>query len=177
MPASWSAGGPHLVVRALGTTALRHLDTGGLLGGLEVSGAGDAWTFSSSEAVPGGTYLLLEQRTWTAREIRVASRGTLDVELEVPAPVVVTVEVVDGASGAPLPACELAWLPPPLPTGARPRASGPLWIEADGDGGFRARVPRLEALDFEARAPDGRTAGGALRPDAGPARLRIALGP
>jgi hypothetical protein len=177
MPAAWSVGGPHLVVRALGTTVLWHLDTKGLIGQLEVTGSGDVWDFSSTRAIPGGTYLLVEQRSWTAREIRVGPRGALDEELLVPDPIFVRVEIVDGESGQPLPASELAWLPPALPTGERLRASSPLWIEEEGEGVFRTRVPRLDALDFEARSPGRATAVVTLRPDAGPARLRIALGP
>lgn len=174
MSDAWSGGGPHLVLRALGTTVVWHAESEGMLDGVEVAREGDAWTFRSSRAIPGGTYVLTERRTWYTREIEVDAEGTRDLEFEIPAPLAVRVEVVDAESGAPIPGSELAWLPPAAPSRPRARATGAPWIQAT-DGVFRTLVPTLDLLEFEARAPDHAPALGVLRPHAEPARLRIAL--
>lgn len=169
---SWSPGGPHLALRALGETALRHLDTGGKPGGLVVSGAGDDWTFRAPTVVPGGRYLLVEPRASFRHELVIGPTGTHDLALVVPDPLDVEIEVIDEVSGRPVDACELAWLPPgedALPTGRAP------WIEpGELPGSFRARVPGWDVLTFEARAPGHQGATAELATNAS-RRLRIAL--
>lgn len=168
----WSPGGPHLALRALGETALRHLDTGGKPGGLVVSGSGDEWTFRASAVVPGGRYLLIEPRTAYRHEIVVGPTGTNDLALVVPDPLEVTIEVVDAVSGEPLEASELAWLPPG--EDALPTAGAPSIHPGELPGSFRARVPGWDSLRFEARAPGHEDATADLATSAS-RRLRIPL--
>jgi hypothetical protein len=175
MSDAWGTGGPHLVLRALGPAAKWHMDTDGLLGGLAVERRGDAWVFRSSTAIADATYLLVESRTRFLREIRPV-RGAPELELEIPDPLVVRIEVIDRVTRAPLAASRVAWLPPrdELPASCVPP---PAWLAAgEQPGAFCARVPAWDRLDFEARAPGYAEAVATLRPAPGaPESLRIEL--
>jgi hypothetical protein len=162
------------VLRALGPAAKWHMESDGLLSAVEVERRGDAWSFRSGAAVADATYLLVEQRTWFLCEIQA---GVAERELEIPDPLAVRVEVLDRVTLEPIAASSVAWLPPAPDDVPRPRASGPLWIEATEDPGvFRARVPAWASLDFEAQAPGYAEAIATLRPSPGsPLDLRIAL--
>lgn len=176
MSSAWSVGGPHVVLRALGRSALWHMDTGGLLAGVQVQPQGGTWTFRSPAALAGGRYLLTERRTWFMREVEVGPRGSLDWPLEIPDPLTVLVEVGDRTTGATIPECELAWLPPTPAGMPQTIASGPLWITPERAGRFRARVPAWDRLEFEARAPGYAVALAELRPvSSAPVDLWIAL--
>lgn len=177
MSSSWSPGGPHLVLRALGPSALWHMETGGLLGGVVVDGEGSAWSFRSPAALAGATYLLTERRTGFLHVIEVGPRGAWKCELEIPDPVAVRVEAVDRATAEPVTACELAWLQPTPAGVGRSAASQSLWIHAaDRPGAFDVRVPAWDELEFEVQATGYVAARATVRPRGGPsARLRIAL--
>jgi len=176
MSSSWSAGGPHVLVRALGRTALWHLDTGGVLGAVSIEQHGGDWMLSSAVAVAGGRYLFTERLTGFVREIEVGPATTPEVLLEIPDPIRVRVEVVDRETQAPIPSSELVWLPPTPANMPRPSSSRP-WIETtDRAGVFLARVPAWELLEFEAQAPGYESAPGRLRPEpSAAASLRITL--
>ena len=177
MSPSWSRGGPHLVLRALGRSALWHMHTDGLLGGVEVERQDDRWSFRSAQALAGATYLLTERRTGFVRAIEVGPRGLGECRLEIPDPVAVRVEVVDRLTGAPIPESGLAWLPPG-PAGVPHRVtSQALWIQpTERAGVFHARVPGWERLEFEAHASGYRAEVGTLLTSTGPASsMRIAL--
>lgn len=154
MSEAWSAGGPHLVLRGVGGTALAHSASGGRLAGLEVERVDGAWSFASDDVLPGGRYRIEELRSGFAHELEVGSDGAHGLELSVPDPVRVEIEVCDLSSGAPCPEADVTWL--------RPGTSGEIlfwaapWLtRGNGPGRFVARVPAWPRLEFAARGADG----------------------
>jgi hypothetical protein len=161
MSAAWSAGGPQVVVRALGRTALWHLGTGGFLGGLELEGEGDDWSFRSARAIAGGRYLLSERLTGSTLLIDVGPAGAQGCRLDIPDPIELQVAVVDHETGLPMQGSELIWLPP-----APDDASAPSRLQVGATahpGVFSVRVPAWERLEFEARAAGFRASRSTLR--------------